>query len=294
MTDWKVRAALEAGQVTLNLSHQDLHVLPDSVIEFPLLQEIDASYNFLVGDVFSKLKRAATLKALNLRCNYISGSVSEDLGACSALTTLIVEENLITTLPDSLAELLELRHVSFRRNSISLLSPTWFRPWLNLRFLDFRDNKIRVLPEEISACSLLERLLIGQNEIEVLPDKIGKLKFLTELQVYNNKLTALPVMLGHCAKLTLLHAGGNQVRPSSSSRRTTLCSCVTFVALLPEPVDDAALYLLMHTTSALHLHAIYTLLCNTVANGISTRALWYVGQFKGAAAAQESDSRSSS
>ena len=48
----------------------------------------------------------------------------------------------------------------------------WFRAWLNLRHLDFRENKLLALPEEISQCSLLEKLLLGDNQIEVIPDKV--------------------------------------------------------------------------------------------------------------------------
>ncbi len=49
MVEWKVKAASEADQVALNLSHHDLHVLPDLVVEFPALESLDLSYNFLIG-----------------------------------------------------------------------------------------------------------------------------------------------------------------------------------------------------------------------------------------------------
>ncbi len=153
--EWKVKAASEAEQVSLNLSHQDLHVLPDLVVEFPALESLDLSYNFLIGgvlsvslqplgvgmavigvvvfdgvgavptappprppthnhsrlllppgtfpaavrtDVFEKLGRAPRLTTLSLRCNYLSGALPEDMGTCTALTSLNLEGGMRTPL----------------------------------------------------------------------------------------------------------------------------------------------------------------------------------------------------
>jgi hypothetical protein len=49
LVDWKVRSALELGQSSLSLSRLDMHVLPECVTSFTAVQELDLSYNFLVG-----------------------------------------------------------------------------------------------------------------------------------------------------------------------------------------------------------------------------------------------------
>ncbi len=54
----------------------------------------------------------------------------------------------------------------------AVLPATWFRSWLNLRHLDLRENKLSVLPDEVSQCSLLEKLLLSDNAIEVIPDRV--------------------------------------------------------------------------------------------------------------------------
>ena len=103
-----------------------------------------------LADVFGKLSRASSLLTVNLRCNYLSGQLSEDLGSCASLTSLNCEgklgveavmlmtsretdvlyltrfaaENLITGLPESMTELIDLQFISFRRNSISQLNRT--------------------------------------------------------------------------------------------------------------------------------------------------------------------------
>jgi len=45
----------------------------------------------------------------------------------------------------------------------------------NLKLIDLQNNKIEMLPEEISELMFLEKLKIDNNIIKSLPIKIGKL-----------------------------------------------------------------------------------------------------------------------
>ena len=47
-----------------------------------------------LADVFGKLSSASSLLTVNLRCNYLSGQLSEDLGSCASLTSLNCEGKL--------------------------------------------------------------------------------------------------------------------------------------------------------------------------------------------------------
>jgi hypothetical protein len=38
-----------------------------------------------------KLASLPSLTKLNLRCNFLTGALSEDIGLCSKLTTLVIE-----------------------------------------------------------------------------------------------------------------------------------------------------------------------------------------------------------
>ena len=57
---------------------------------------------------------------------------------------------------------------------------------MNLREIDFSDNKINYLPDDICDLNSLSKFTCERNHLRLLPDKIGKLKSLITLNLSCN------------------------------------------------------------------------------------------------------------
>ncbi|XP_009985545.1 PREDICTED: leucine-rich repeat-containing protein 1, partial [Tauraco erythrolophus] len=150
------------------------------------------------------------------------------------LASLELRENLLTYLPESLAQLQRLEELDLGNNELYHLPETigaLFNLkdlWLdgnqlaeipqevgnlkNLLCLDVSENKLECLPEEISGLTSLTDLLVSQNLLQVLPDGIGKLRRLSILKVDQNKLIQLTNSIGDCESLTELVLTENQLQ----------------------------------------------------------------------------------
>ncbi|XP_072187917.1 leucine-rich repeat-containing protein 1 isoform X6 [Excalfactoria chinensis] len=150
------------------------------------------------------------------------------------LASLELRENLLTYLPESLAQLQRLEELDLGNNELYHLPETigaLFNLkdlWLdgnqlaeipqevgnlkNLLCLDVSENKLECLPEEINGLTSLTDLLVSQNLLQVLPDGIGKLRKLSILKVDQNKLIQLTDSIGDCESLTELVLTENQLQ----------------------------------------------------------------------------------
>ncbi len=75
--------------------------------------------------------------------------------------------------------------------------------------IDFKENKLSVLPEKIFSCLNLKKLNIGRNLFETLPDDIGVWHKLENFQCYTNQLKTLPNTIQNWKNLRLLHIADN-------------------------------------------------------------------------------------
>ncbi|KAK9761160.1 hypothetical protein K7432_014140, partial [Basidiobolus ranarum] len=117
------------------------------------------------------------------------------------LVALRLEDNGLTSIPQSLFEI----------NSLVEL---------NLGY-----NQISVLPLEIGKLTNLEQLYLHENKLSTLPLQLGLLKRLKILDITGNKITWLPGCINDLENLYILWADGNPaVKPSEteSSRSNIL------------------------------------------------------------------------
>ena len=151
---------------TLELRRNELSVLPDSVGELPQLRALEVSYNRLsefptmyhadqlrylrashnnFTELDPKHVRGLTgLLELHMQHNQLS-ALPETLGtSCEALTGLWMGNNLLSTLPDSMAGL-SLERLDVQNNKLEALPP-WTGDMRTLKFLDATNNSITRLP----------------------------------------------------------------------------------------------------------------------------------------------------
>ncbi|CAL8091818.1 unnamed protein product [Orchesella dallaii] len=78
-----------------------------------------------------------------------------------------------------------------------------------LRNIDLSDNKITIIPQNISAFVNLKHLNLSFNQIEVVPDQIGQLAKLETLSLSNNRIKTVPSTIAHLQKLRDANLGSN-------------------------------------------------------------------------------------
>ncbi|XP_054040124.1 erbin-like isoform X7 [Rissa tridactyla] len=140
-----------------------------------------------------------TLEELYLDANQIE-ELPKQLFNCQSLHKLSLTDNDLTTLPASIANL------------------------INLRELDVSKNGIQEFPENIKNCKVLAVVEASVNPISKLPDGFSQLLNLTQLYLNDAFLEFLPANFGRLTKLQILELRENQLKilPKTMSRLTQL------------------------------------------------------------------------
>ncbi|XP_077203384.1 erbin isoform X3 [Paroedura picta] len=140
-----------------------------------------------------------TLEELYLDANQIE-ELPKQLFNCQSLHKLSLPDNDLTTLPASIANL------------------------INLRELDVSKNGIQEFPENIKNCKVLAIIEASVNPISKLPDGFSQLLNLTQLYLNDAFLEFLPANFGRLTKLQILELRENQLKmlPKTMSRLTQL------------------------------------------------------------------------
>ncbi|XP_075581865.1 erbin-like [Pelecanus crispus] len=140
-----------------------------------------------------------TLEELYLDANQIE-ELPKQLFNCQSLHKLSLPDNDLTSLPASIANL------------------------INLRELDVSKNGIQEFPENIKNCKVLAVVEASVNPISKLPDGFSQLLNLTQLYLNDAFLEFLPANFGRLTKLQILELRENQLKilPKTMSRLTQL------------------------------------------------------------------------
>jgi len=182
----------------LDLSHEGLTELPDSVTNLTKLKSLDLSGNRLT-------------------------ELPESIVNLTNLTTFYLSENRVSALPDSVANLTNLTTLDLRNNQINEL-PESISNLTNLTKLNLSENHLSGLPETISNLTNLTMLYLTQNQLQTLPKSFVNLTNLAMLFLAENQLGELPKSFTNLTNLTMLFLGENQLDelPKSFANLTNL------------------------------------------------------------------------
>ena len=153
------------------------------------------------------LKNLNSLKFLDLNNNQLT-TIPESIGNLKSLHTLNLHENQLTTLPESIGNLISLRSINISKNKLTTL-PKSIGNLKSLQLLNLRNNELTILPERVGNLSSLQELYLSGNNLTTLPESIGNLKTLENLFLHDNKLTTLPGSMWQLEKLKTLELDGN-------------------------------------------------------------------------------------
>jgi Leucine-rich repeat (LRR) protein len=194
----KAESASKTG--VLSLREHKLDTIPEKVYEINNMRTLDVSHNRLKR-LPNQLALLKNLKSLNCESNLLIKGSLIPLTKLTNLTKLILSDNKLgletngemrmvgPTLPNLPAALKE---VKLDSNLLTCIPPAIYSPQLiNLEKLDFSNNRIASIPEELcNHLKALTELKLDRNLIVSLPKDIGNLTKLKSLSLQHNQISA--------------------------------------------------------------------------------------------------------
>ncbi len=135
----------------------------------------------------------------------------EEIGALTKLRVLLLSNNKLSVLPQSLEQLHALEELDISFNpalNLSSLSQS-FSGFPNLKSLDMEGCRVLYVPVELKRLTALEYLNMSHNHLKDINDAIMPLKNLTLLNVAFNHLDSVSAPLGLLPNLQKLDVSNN-------------------------------------------------------------------------------------
>jgi Leucine-rich repeat (LRR) protein len=133
-------------------------------------------------------------------------SVPPWIGSLTRLRTLDLGHNVLSSLPDSMAELQALEILYIHDNRLAVL-PAWLGSLRGLTYLNVAENGLRELPE-VSGLSRLIELRAMHNRLTDVPALPPSLR---ELHLRGNECTAVPDTVRGLPELRVLDMRANRL-----------------------------------------------------------------------------------
>ncbi|XP_058473493.1 malignant fibrous histiocytoma-amplified sequence 1 homolog [Solea solea] len=196
------------GLKKLCVSHNKIQSLPAQIGALQSLEELDISFNDLhnLPSSFSGLTRLRTLDADHNKLNQFPVEI---LALCE-LEELDCSGNKFEVLPADIMKLRSIKILWLSSLHISTL-PDSFCHLNNLESLMLDGNNLPVLPPSFGNLQRLKMLNLSSNEFENFPQVILSITCLEELYLSRNKLTCVPEEIGHLVTLVNLWLDNNNI-----------------------------------------------------------------------------------
>jgi len=203
--------------IRLDLSSQDLKILPSDIYRYKNLKFLNLSNN----------------------PNLDLASIGAFLTEIDGLEVLKLDSNGLNSLPSWIEQLSGLKHISLSYNQ-GLNLEVAFMHLKHLPFLEklnLSHNGLTQIPKSIGNLKYLNTIILSYNEIkdaasysnlaklralkflwldhnsiEVLPLNIGELDQISELYLDNNQIGFLPAEIENCKGLHILYLGNNRFK----------------------------------------------------------------------------------
>lgn len=136
--------------------------------------------------------------------------LSAEIGSITRLKSLVLNNNLLDSLPPELWRLSYLVTLDLSNNHLGHLDSK-ISGLKNLLFLSVRGNGLTSLPLSLFDLQQLENLLLSKNLLDTLPEEVSNLLFLKYLNVSENQLRTIPLNVAAMAQLDSLDLSGNLI-----------------------------------------------------------------------------------
>ncbi|XP_028654003.1 leucine-rich repeat and calponin homology domain-containing protein 4 isoform X2 [Erpetoichthys calabaricus] len=206
-----VEKALEEAVASgaLNLSNRKLKEFPRTARNYDLsdVTQADLSKNRL-SELPEEVCQFISLESLSLYHN-CARSIPEAVCNLQALTYINISRNQLSSLPPFLCQL-PLKVLNASNNKLSTL-PNNIETLVNLRQLDVSCNEIQSLPPQLGSLESLRDLNVRRNQISILPEELSELP-LVRLDFSCNRVTRIPVCYRHLRHLQAIILDNNPLQ----------------------------------------------------------------------------------
>eukprot|EP00942_MAST-04A_sp_MAST-4A-sp1_P003239 g3239.t1 len=194
--------------VVLNVRKHNWTTLPNDIQEMNALKVMQINHGPLEVIPNGFDKSFSKVSVLDLSYNELT-EVPESLGNMG-INKLILENNKLNELPDSVWENNNLFFMELDNNNISKIS-TSIQNAVSLSRIYISNNSLIELPPEIFKLSIVT-LMVDGNNIDHIPDNIGSMKSLTYLRLNNNRnIPRLPATFGNLISIYSIDIRNNSI-----------------------------------------------------------------------------------
>ena len=197
----------------LDVSHNELDALPPQLRRLANLQVLELSHNPLSHFQIRPLPSLTELRTLHMRNTQRTGAnIPTGLEALVHLADVDLSENQLTTIPEGLLSVPNLRRLNLGSNAIVEVSPAIER-WTRLETLILSRNDIAALPTGLCKLTKIRKLYLNENRLdfEGIPSGIGKLVEMVVFSAADNRLEMIPESLCRCGALKRLILARNRL-----------------------------------------------------------------------------------
>jgi Leucine-rich repeat (LRR) protein len=193
----------------LELQGLDAEGIPEWVSGMQTLEQLSIK-NGRLNKLSPLLRNLRRLDTLLLDDNLIT-DLPDDLELPDSLHYISMQGNRLSRIPAVFELLRHLEYMNLGNNAIKRIAPSFCTSHPQLKTLSLYKNKLRQIPDEIAALQSLEKLVLFNNRINQIPDSIGRLGNLVYLDLGQNKIKKLPASMRNLVKLESLDVSDNDL-----------------------------------------------------------------------------------
>ncbi|KAG8920525.1 cysteinyl-tRNA synthetase, partial [Tulasnella sp. 408] len=233
--------------VVLNLSKNPHIDIPlDFIASCTMLRDLRLS-QAAMKQVPSRVKHISTLHELDISSNRMVSLDEADLHRILGLRNIQVQNNRLSTLPKSFAEMKALKFLNISNNKFDSIPPV-LSQITSLVDLDLSFNTISIFPPTLGDLTNMERLVIVGNQITCIPPEIVNMSRLKEFDCRRNVITDLSPVF-KCPALEILRAGNNalhgvELAAASKIRQLSVPENERLSTFTVQPLQDGSSYAL--------------------------------------------------
>ncbi|GMT19236.1 hypothetical protein PFISCL1PPCAC_10533, partial [Pristionchus fissidentatus] len=192
----------------------------------------------------ARIENCANLTNLVLKDNKLT-SLPEEIGLLTQLKLIDVSSNELTSLPQSMKNLENLQSLDIAKNKITTEGLFDFEGLVMLHILEASHNELTQFPQSLTCETLvkLHTVNFSHNHITNVPFELSNVTKLKDFKMEKNELTDLPLCLGVMDKIRFLDLKGNpfkdtRFRKLANDNRAKVPSVLDYLRKKYDDMED--------------------------------------------------------
>jgi internalin A len=175
-------------------------------------EEAFAEAERLIAEAKANGETGLNLSGLGLK------EVPESLAQLTQLRYLNLDRNHLATVPESMCQLVKLQNIFLTSNQLTTIPATLVR-LTELKELFLQSNHLTTIPKSLAELTQLKVLSLSNNHLTEIPESFGGLRELNSFYMHDNELTTLPASFTQLNQLQHLNLADNRLTTVPDSIR---------------------------------------------------------------------------